>query len=125
MASKQQEDGRDDFAVKFGAVLRWARERVGKTQTQVQDDLQLGENTLSRWETGDMMPAAGNREKLMRYYGVRPEDLCRQMVTQGLSLGDFEALRIIYARISRWPEEEVNALMAEVISKDDKMDGRH
>lgn len=70
------------------AEIRRGREALGLTQKQLAQYLQVGESTLSRWETGGQIQQR-SLDRLMRIYFHVPEAR-RYLEQTGLSSADLE-----------------------------------
>jgi DNA-binding transcriptional regulator YiaG len=45
-------------------VMKWARESIGLTIAEVSRGLNIGETTVTNWETGDKKPTLNTLKKL-------------------------------------------------------------
>lgn len=48
----------EQFAVRFGALVRARRLELGITQTRLADTLGISQPSVSSWESGDSVPTA-------------------------------------------------------------------
>jgi transcriptional regulator with XRE-family HTH domain len=56
-------------------LMREARKRLDKTQSQIADELGLPQPLISRWETGDAFPRTEDVRRVAKAYGLKPEQL--------------------------------------------------
>ena len=55
--------------------LKKIREKNGKTQKEVAENLHVTVNTVSRWESGVMQPRLSRVVEIARYFGVSIDEL--------------------------------------------------
>lgn len=66
----------EQFEIEMGKTLQKLREKKGKTQAEVADELGLNSReTVKQWESWDRHIKAGDLIKLSRYYGVSVDNL--------------------------------------------------
>ena len=63
----------------LGEVLKENRIRCKMTQEFVAESLGVSRQAVSKWESGASEPSTSNLIAIARLYGVRPEDLLRQV----------------------------------------------
>lgn len=56
-------------------VLREARERLGKTQTEVAGELGVTQPLIAKWERGEGLPRTEDVRDVARVYRLKPEQL--------------------------------------------------
>lgn len=56
-------------------ALKEMRERLGLTQTQIADRLEVDKSTVSKWESGDSTPLRKYRRKLCELLGCTEAEL--------------------------------------------------
>lgn len=59
-----------DLATELGDNLKMYREDLGKTITQVSEDIRMSREYIYRIERGEANPTIGILEKLARHYGM-------------------------------------------------------
>lgn len=55
--------------------MKEMRERLGLTQAQIADRLEVDKSTVSKWESGDSTPLRKYRRKLCELLGCTEEEL--------------------------------------------------
>lgn len=62
---------------RLGTFLREVRQRVGKTMDEAADHLKAKHPTVSRYETGEVLPVWSTVHMLLAFYGATGEDLAQ------------------------------------------------
>lgn len=58
-----------------GERMKAARERLGKTQLQVAEELGKKQPTVHAWESGQTLPRTEEVRAVAKVYGLKPEQL--------------------------------------------------
>lgn len=56
-------------------LMKAARERQGKTQSQIAAELGVTQPLIAKWEAGDGLPQTKDIRNVARVYRLRPEQL--------------------------------------------------
>jgi transcriptional regulator with XRE-family HTH domain len=56
-------------------LMKAARKKAGKTQSDIATELGFTQAQISKWEAGDGFPATLDVRRVARVYGLRPEQL--------------------------------------------------
>lgn len=56
-------------------LMRDARKRLDKTQTQIAEEIGVPQPLISRWESGDGFPRTEDVRRVAKAYGLKPEQL--------------------------------------------------
>ena len=63
--------------------IKRLRKRAGLTQVQLAEHLDVGQNTVSMWETGCAKPSVGKLPQLARILGCRIDELYGEEEKEG------------------------------------------
>lgn len=56
-------------------VMRAAREKAGKTQQEIADEVGVTQPLIHKWESGDGFPRTEDIRRVAKAYGVKPDQL--------------------------------------------------
>lgn len=63
------------WVMTVGDRLKRAREKLGKTQTDIANELGRTQPTVHAWESGDASPRAKDIRAVAKAYGLRPDQI--------------------------------------------------
>ncbi|WP_395856674.1 helix-turn-helix domain-containing protein [Cystobacter fuscus] len=108
----------EDLQRSLGEVARAARERLGLTQAQVAQKVELVPGVYGRIERGDMMPSVPSLRRLCLVLGISSDALLDLKPTQVAAKVDESPseeslspeLRRIVHQLRTWPSKRLKAL---------------
>lgn len=59
--------------LEIAAELRKARDRIGKTQAQIAEEVDVSQPAVQKWESGAALPRTVDVRAVAAAYGVKPE----------------------------------------------------
>lgn len=74
MTPAKREPDTTTYAGRFAARLRELRQAAGLTQKEAAERLDLPQQTLSRWETGERVPSLRQYPAIAKIYGDIPAE---------------------------------------------------
>lgn len=67
---------------KFAQALIWDREKLGLTQSQLAEAIDISQQAIARWEGGQSFPRKGAYNKLISFLTARSEQLGKECLTK-------------------------------------------
>lgn len=56
-----------------GEIMRAARDRLGKSQAQIADELGVTQPLIAKWEAGRSSPRTEDVRRVAAVYGIKPD----------------------------------------------------